>query len=216
MPTQLSWKAKEATVGELAERAGVATSTLRFYEREGLIRSRRTSGNQRRYSRDTLRRVAFIRASQRLGLPLAAIRDALALLPEGRTPTRDDWAAVSECWREDLNQRIALMEQLRDHLTDCIGCGCLSLTACALVNPEDRLGEQGPGARQLAQPCGPDQTPGERSDCRGGEVSDDGEPCTGSEEDCSTVAATAGGGSAAAATAGGDSTVAVVSDSEAV
>jgi len=179
MPSQLSWKAKEATVGELAERAGVATSTLRFYEREGLIRSRRTSGNQRRYSRDTLRRVAFIRASQRLGLPLAAIREALSLLPEGRTPTRDDWAAVSECWREDLNQRIALMEQLRDHLTDCIGCGCLSLTACALVNPQDRLGEQGPGARQLAQPCGPDPAHGDRSGACAD--SDSGDPCVGSD-----------------------------------
>ncbi|MBE9500711.1 redox-sensitive transcriptional activator SoxR [Streptomyces sp. GKU 257-1] len=168
MPTQLSWKAPEATVGELAERAGVATSTLRFYEREGLIHSRRTSGNQRRYSRDTLRRVAFIRASQRLGLPLSAIRGALALLPEGRTPTREDWAAVSECWREDLNQRIALMEQLRDHLTDCIGCGCLSLTSCALANPQDRLGEQGPGARRLSQPCGPDPAHGDASDCRVG------------------------------------------------
>ncbi|MFE9330993.1 redox-sensitive transcriptional activator SoxR [Streptomyces sp. NPDC006925] len=168
MPTQLSWKAPEATVGELAERAGVATSTLRFYEREGLIHSRRTSGNQRRYSRDTLRRVAFIRASQRLGLPLSAIRGALAVLPEGRTPTREDWAAVSECWREDLNQRIALMEQLRDHLTDCIGCGCLSLTSCALANPQDRLGDQGPGARRLSQPCGPDPAHGDASGCRGG------------------------------------------------
>ncbi|MEU5838428.1 redox-sensitive transcriptional activator SoxR [Streptomyces diacarni] len=167
MATHLSWKAKEATVGELAERAGVATSALRFYEREGLIRSRRTTGNQRRYSRDTLRRVAFIRASQRLGIPLAAIRDALALLPEGRTPTRDDWAAVSECWREDLNQRIALMEQLRDHLTDCIGCGCLSMTTCALVNPRDRLGDEGPGARQLAQPCGPDPARADGSACAG-------------------------------------------------
>lgn len=156
MATQLSWKAKEATVGELAERAGVATSALRFYEREGLIHSRRTSGNQRRYSRDTLRRVAFIRASQRLGMPLASIREALALLPEGRTPTPADWAAVSNCWRDDLDQRIALMEQLRDHLTDCIGCGCLSLTTCALVNHHDRLGEEGPGARALAQPCGPE------------------------------------------------------------
>ena len=109
MSTHLSWQAKEATVGELAERAGVATSALRFYEREGLIHSRRTSGNQRRYSRDTLRRVAFIRASQRLGIPLAAIREALALLPENRTPTREDWARVSECWREDLNQRIKLI-----------------------------------------------------------------------------------------------------------
>ncbi|MCH6162531.1 redox-sensitive transcriptional activator SoxR [Streptomyces marispadix] len=150
MSNQLSWQAKEATVGELAERAGVAPSALRYYEREGLIRSRRTSGNQRRYSRDTLRRVAFIRASQRLGMPLAAIRDALALLPEGRTPTREDWARVSECWREDLNQRIKLMTQLRDHLTECIGCGCLSLDHCALANPYDKLGEEGPGPRSLA------------------------------------------------------------------
>ncbi|MDJ1135229.1 redox-sensitive transcriptional activator SoxR [Streptomyces iconiensis] len=171
MPTQLSWKAKEATVGELAERAGVATSALRFYEREGLIRSRRTSGNQRRYSRDTLRRVAFIRASQRLGMPLASIREALALLPEGRTPTPADWAAVSECWRDDLNQRIALMEQLRDHLTDCIGCGCLSLTTCALVNHHDRLGEEGPGARALARPGGPDTSQaGEQQESADGDV----------------------------------------------
>ncbi|MFC4493710.1 redox-sensitive transcriptional activator SoxR [Streptomyces ovatisporus] len=153
MSTHLSWQAKEATVGELAERAGVATSALRFYEREGLIQSRRTSGNQRRYSRDTLRRVAFIRASQRLGIPLAAIRSALALLPDNRTPTREDWARVSECWREDLNQRIRLMTQLRDHLTECIGCGCLSLSHCALANPHDKLGEEGPGARSLARPC---------------------------------------------------------------
>jgi MerR family redox-sensitive transcriptional activator SoxR len=155
MSTQLSWKAQEATVGELAARAGVAASALRFYEREGLIRSRRTTGNQRRYSRDTLRRVAFIRASQRLGIPLAAIRDVLGLLPEGRTPTREDWARVSECWRRDLDERIALMQQLRDHLTDCIGCGCLSIEACALANPHDTLGDEGPGARRLAQPTSP-------------------------------------------------------------
>lgn len=155
MPTHLSWTAKEATVGELAERAGVAPSALRFYEREGLIHSRRTSGNQRRYSRDTLRRVAFIRASQRLGIPLASIRGALALLPDERTPTPEDWARVSEDWRQDLNQRIELMQQLRDHLTDCIGCGCLSLESCALVNPCDQLGDEGPGARNLSQPCCP-------------------------------------------------------------
>lgn len=152
MSTHLTWNAKEATVGELAERAGVATSALRFYEREGLIRSRRTSGNQRRYSRDTLRRVAFIRASQRLGMPLAAIRDALALLPDNRTPTREDWAKVSEGWRSDLDERIRLMQQLRDNLTDCIGCGCLSIDVCVLTNPEDQLGKEGPGARRLAQP----------------------------------------------------------------
>lgn len=154
MSSHLSWNAKEATVGELAERAGVATSALRFYEREGLIHSRRTSGNQRRYSRDTLRRVAFIRASQRLGMPLAAIREVLALLPDNRTPTREDWARVSACWRKDLDERIRLMQQLRDNLTDCIGCGCLSIDVCALANPYDRLGEEGPGARRLAQPAG--------------------------------------------------------------
>jgi MerR family redox-sensitive transcriptional activator SoxR len=153
MAAHLSWDAAEATVGELAERAGVATSALRFYERQGLIRSRRTPGNQRRYSRDTLRRVAFIRASQRLGIPLADIRDALATLPENRTPDRDDWARVSELWREDLNQRIRLMTRLRDHLTECIGCGCLSLDHCALANPRDTLGEHGPGARALPVPC---------------------------------------------------------------
>ena len=152
MSTQLSWRASEATVGELAARAGVATSALRFYEREGLISSRRTSGNQRRYGREMLRRVAFIRAAQSLGIPLAAIREALALLPEGRTPTPEDWARVSECWREDLNERIRLLEQLRDNLTDCIGCGCLSLTKCGLVNRNDELGSEGPGARQLAHP----------------------------------------------------------------
>ncbi|MCT2591788.1 redox-sensitive transcriptional activator SoxR [Streptomyces sp. N2-109] len=166
MSTQLTWNAKEATVGELAERAGVATSALRFYEREGLIRSRRTSGNQRRYSRDTLRRVAFIRASQRLGMPLAAIREALALLPDNRTPTREDWARVSEGWRSDLDERIRLMQQLRDNLTDCIGCGCLSIDVCVLTNPEDQLGHEGPGARRLAQPsaypsCSPSCSMGE-------------------------------------------------------
>ncbi|EST38721.1 hypothetical protein N566_06070 [Streptomycetaceae bacterium MP113-05] len=152
MSTHLSWKAKEATVGELAERAGVATSALRFYEREGLIQSRRTTGNQRRYGRDTLRRVAFIRASQRLGMPLAAVREVLGLLPDNRTPTREDWARVSACWRQDLDERIRLMQQLRDDLTDCIGCGCLSIGVCALANPYDRLGDEGPGARRLAQP----------------------------------------------------------------
>lgn len=155
MSCQLPWNAKEATVGELAERAGVATSALRFYEREGLIHSRRTSGNQRRYSRDTLRRVAFIRASQRLGIPLATIRGALDLLPDNRTPNREDWARVSECWRADLNERIKLLTQLRDHLTDCIGCGCLSLERCALANPYDQLGDKGPGAQSLAAPSCP-------------------------------------------------------------
>ncbi|MDA8369174.1 MAG: redox-sensitive transcriptional activator SoxR [Nocardiopsaceae bacterium] len=147
--TRLSWKAKEVTIGELAERSGVSASALRFYEREGLIRSRRTSGNQRRYSRDTLRRVAFIRASQRVGIPLAMIREVLGLLPEERTPTREDWAYLSQRWQDDLNNRIRELERLRDNLTDCIGCGCLSIDRCVLANPYDRLGEDGSGPRRL-------------------------------------------------------------------
>lgn len=149
--TQLAWNAKEATVGELAERSGVAPSALRFYEREGLITSRRTTGNQRRYSRDTLRRVAFIRTSQRLGIPLALIRDVLGLLPEDRTPTPEDWARISECWRSDLEARIRTLQRLRDNLADCIGCGCLSLDRCVLSNPGDVLAEHGPGPRRLME-----------------------------------------------------------------
>ncbi|MQA97411.1 MAG: redox-sensitive transcriptional activator SoxR [Streptosporangiales bacterium] len=145
----LSWKAKEATIGELAERSGVPASALRFYEKRGLISSRRTTGNQRRYSRDTLRRVAFIRVSQRVGIPLAAIREALSLLPEGRTPTRADWTRVSTSWRADLDERITQLQRLRDDLDDCIGCGCLSLDRCVLANPHDELGERGSGPLRL-------------------------------------------------------------------
>jgi MerR family redox-sensitive transcriptional activator SoxR len=147
--SSVSWQAKELTVGELSRRSGVPASALRFYERQGLIDSRRTSGNQRRYTRDTLRRVAFIRVSQRVGIPLATIRDALALLPEGRTPSREDWACVSEHWRKDLTARIEQLTMLLDKLTDCIGCGCLTLERCALANPQDVLGEHGSGARRL-------------------------------------------------------------------
>ena len=143
------WKVKELTPGQLAERSGVAVSALHFYERESLISSRRTSGNQRRYPRDTLRRVAFIRISQKVGIPLAEIRDALDTLPEGRTPTRNDWARLSSSWRDNLDHRIAQLVRLRDDLTGCIGCGCLSLGSCSLVNAADRLGERGPGARVL-------------------------------------------------------------------
>ncbi|WP_030793989.1 redox-sensitive transcriptional activator SoxR [Streptomyces sp. NRRL S-920] len=151
MSAHLAPDAKEATVGELSARSGVSPSALRFYEREGLITSRRTAGNQRRYSRDTLRRVAFIRTSQRLGIPLATIREVLGLLPEDRTPTREDWARISECWRADLDARLRALRRLRDNLTDCIGCGCLSLATCALTNPSDELGERGPGARRLVE-----------------------------------------------------------------
>ena len=140
---------QELTPGELAQRAGVAVSALHFYEREGLISSRRTAGNQRRYTRDTLRRVAFIRMSQRLGIPLARVRDALATLPTDRVPVSKDWARLSAGWRRDLDDRILHLQRLRDNLADCIGCGCLSLKSCALSNPGDVLSGQGPGAARL-------------------------------------------------------------------
>lgn len=144
-----TWQAKELTPGQLSERSGVAVSALHFYEREGLITSRRTSGNQRRYPRETLRRVAFIRISQRVGIPLSEIRDALHTLPEGRTPNRKDWERLSTIWRQDLDQRIEQLIRLRDSVSSCIGCGCLSLASCRIVNFHDRLGDAGPGARVL-------------------------------------------------------------------
>ncbi|NYH55370.1 MULTISPECIES: redox-sensitive transcriptional activator SoxR [Nocardiopsis] len=140
---------KELTVGQVAERAGVAVSALHFYERQGLIHSRRTPGNQRRYRRDTLRRVSFIRISQRVGMPLARIRQALDSLPENRTPTREDWARLSQQWRTELDTRISQLARLRDDLTNCIGCGCLSLNTCTLSNPGDELAAAGPGPRRL-------------------------------------------------------------------
>jgi MerR family redox-sensitive transcriptional activator SoxR len=146
---QLPADIHELTVGQLAARSGVAVSALHFYEAEGLIGSRRTPGNQRRYSRDTLRRVAFIKAAQRVGIPLRTIKDALDRLGDQRTPTRHDWARLSASWRQDLDDRIAQLQALRDRLTGCIGCGCLSIDHCRLVNPNDRLGTQGPGARNL-------------------------------------------------------------------
>ncbi|MCL2514990.1 MAG: redox-sensitive transcriptional activator SoxR [Microbacteriaceae bacterium] len=133
------------TVGELAERSGVAVSALHFYERKGLIASERSAGNQRRFHRDALRRVAFIRVSQRVGIPLADIRGALDSLPEGRTPTKRDWARLSARWRDELDGRIAALEHLRNDLTGCIGCGCLSLRDCTLQNPQDLLGDTGDG-----------------------------------------------------------------------
>ena len=139
----------ELTIGELAQRSGVATSALRFYEREGLINSRRTGGNQRRYYRTTLRRVAFIRASQSVGIPLALIGEVLEFLPKDAPPTQEFWIRASHCWREALDERIARMERLRDRFTRCIGCGCLSFSECALVNPGDQLAERGPGAHLL-------------------------------------------------------------------
>jgi len=137
------------TIGELAARSGVAASALRFYEDKGLISSVRTGGNQRRYERSQLRRVAFVRVAQQLGVSLAEIRDALQDLPEGRTPTKADWTHLSTRWRAQLDERIRMLEKLRDDLTGCIGCGCLSLQACRLYNPGDALAGEGAGPRRL-------------------------------------------------------------------
>lgn len=137
------------TIGELAARSGVAASALRYYETMGLIRSSRTSGNQRRYERVELRRVAFIRIAQRVGISLEEIAEALAGLPESRSPTKADWAVLSARWRSRLDEQIALLERLRDKLVGCIGCGCLSLQRCHLSNPGDILAEEGPGPRFL-------------------------------------------------------------------
>jgi MerR family redox-sensitive transcriptional activator SoxR len=140
------------TIGDMAARSGVAQSALRFYEREGLIRSTRTGGNQRRYERHELRRIAFIRIAQQVGVSLEEIRGALAQLPENRTPTKADWARLSARWRRKLEERITLMERLRDQLTGCIGCGCLSLQRCNLINPDDRLAARGKGPQMLINP----------------------------------------------------------------
>ena len=140
---------KELTVGQVAVRSGVAVSAVHFYESRGLIKGWRTPGNQRRYPRVVLRRVAVIKVAQRVGIPLSAIRGALASLPKARTPTGKDWAALSARWRADLDDRIARLQRLRDELSNCIGCGCLSLDSCPLYNPGDKLAQQGPGPRFL-------------------------------------------------------------------
>jgi len=137
------------TIGEVAERAAVATSALRYYEREGLISSERSDGGQRRYHRDVLRRIAFVRAAQRVGLSLDDIKTALASLPSERTPTAADWSRLSRSWRPLLERRIAELERVRDKLDTCIGCGCLSLRACHLLNPHDIAASEGPGPRWL-------------------------------------------------------------------
>ena len=140
---------KSLTIGDLADRSGVRTSALRFYESRGLISSQRTAGNQRRYARETLRRVAVIRAAQILGLSLEEIENALSQLPEARTPNRRDWERLSGTWQGLLDGRIAELEALRDRLSECIGCGCLSLETCSLLNPDDRAANRGAGARYL-------------------------------------------------------------------
>ena len=139
----------EWSVGQVADRRGVTISALHFYEREGLISSWRNDGNQRRYGRDTLRRLAFIRASQRVGIPLATIKAALEDLPNQRTPREADWARLSSLWKKRLDLQIEQLIRLRDDLTTCIGCGCLSFKRCLLVNPGDQLATEGPGPRRL-------------------------------------------------------------------
>lgn len=140
---------RELTVGEVAERSGVAVSTLHFYETKGLIRSNRSRGNQRRYPRGVLRRVAVIKVAQRTGIPLSEIQSTLSVLPEDRPLTAEDWARLSVAWRHQLDERIAKLTALRDHLTGCIGCGCLSMRDCPLRNPDDVLGTEGAGPRLL-------------------------------------------------------------------
>lgn len=135
-------------IGDVARRSGLAVSALHFYERRGLIRSVRSAGNQRRYARDVLRRLAVIRVAQRVGVPLEAIRSVFAALPDERTPTRAEWARMSAAWRSELDARIRDLQHLRDQLTDCIGCGCLSLRRCRLSNPDDALGVEGDGPRR--------------------------------------------------------------------
>ena len=141
--------AAELTIGEVAQRTGVAASALRFYEQAGLVSASRTDGNQRRYERATLRRIAFIQAGKAAGIPLAEIQAALDRLPATRAPNRRDWEALSQRWREDLDRRIETLMALRDRLTGCIGCGCLSLDTCYLLNPEDEAARLGAGAHYL-------------------------------------------------------------------
>jgi MerR family redox-sensitive transcriptional activator SoxR len=139
----------DLSIGAVSERTGVAHSALRFYEAEGLIHATRSAGGQRRYPRDVLRRVSFIRIAQQVGLSLEEIRTALSSLPDKRTPNKHDWERLSTSWRPRLDAQIAMLERLRDRLTGCIGCGCLSLQACRLLNPGDAAGERGPGPRYI-------------------------------------------------------------------
>ncbi|WP_199438935.1 redox-sensitive transcriptional activator SoxR [Umezawaea beigongshangensis] len=137
------------TIGQVAERSGVPHTALRFYEDRGLITSERTGGNQRRYARSVLRRLAFIRTAQRVGLSLEKVRDALGTLPDGRTPTKADWSRLSQEWQVELDARIDALQRLRDRLSSCVGCGCLSLRSCLLQNADDQQAVDGPGAPRL-------------------------------------------------------------------
>ncbi len=147
--TQTSHPTKELSVGTVAKRAGVAVSTLHFYEAKGLIKSRRNQGNQRRYTRDVLRRIAVIKVAQKIGISLQDIMESFKSLPNQRTPTKRDWDKLSSKWKKDLEAKIQLLTHLRDDLTDCIGCGCLSTSDCPLRNPDDILSSQGNGPQLL-------------------------------------------------------------------
>ena len=141
------------TIGETAARLGINTSALRFYEDQGLIVSERTTGGQRRYARDVLRRVSFVRAAQQVGLPLREIRDSLATLPPDRAPSKEEWERFAEAWRPRLEAQIRTLEGIRDRLALCIGCGCQTLDSCHVFNPDDIAARQGPGARYLTDPA---------------------------------------------------------------
>lgn len=141
--------ASELTVGQVAHRTGVAVSALHFYERKGLIRSERSSSNHRVYPRSIIRRVTIIQIAQKAGLTLAEILDAFSHLPQDKAISTKDWGKVSSSWRDNLEERITLLTALRDNLSDCIGCGCLSVTQCPLVNEDDKLAEEGPGAQLI-------------------------------------------------------------------
>lgn len=140
---------RRLTIGEVAARTGASTSALRFYEEHGLVRSERTAADHRRYRPDVIRRVSFIRVAQRVGLSLEEIRTALDRLPKQRTPSRRDWARLASAWQPILDERIALLERMRNQLDSCIGCGCLSLDTCALYNADDAAGSLGAGPRYL-------------------------------------------------------------------
>lgn len=137
------------SVGDVSRRTGVAISALHYYERLGLITSTRTGGNQRRYARHVLRRISLLAVAKRLGIPLADVQEVFATLPDDRPPSLRDWHRVSKRWHEQLEQRRRELERLERELTGCIGCGCLSLKACGLLNPEDTLAQQGPGPRRI-------------------------------------------------------------------
>ena len=140
------------SIGAVSERTGVPSSALRFYEAEGLVQTVRSTGGQRRYHRDAIRRVSFIRIAQEVGLTLAEIREALSSLPEHRAPTQRDWHRLATSWGPRLDAQIGKLERLRDRLEGCIGCGCLSLQVCRIMNPDDAVGARGPGPRYVLDP----------------------------------------------------------------